>query len=212
MKNRGYIVTEEEQAEIITWVSDNFDRMHMMSGRRKDYKMLPTDSSLPPCIWKIKERLVKREYLHRYQTDPHFGDLITLIGNKKGYIHPHIDPNLDGLFHARFNVFLQIPPGVFRTYYGGYEVEAIERGYVLSRSGIDIHWTDVNTSPYHRIALSFGFLLPLEKLELLYKVPSFSASAYLAAKKKELVYHIKGSLEAAFGYIRPQIDHLLLTI
>ena len=57
------------------------------------------------------------------------------------------------------------------TYYDDNLVTTIEGSYVLSRSGIDSHWSEVNTSDTPRISLSFGYLVTAEKLDELTSDP-----------------------------------------
>ena len=98
-----------------------------------------------------------------------------------GFIHKHIDPNdLDrGLYHVRFNIFITEPQEGFKTYYDGHIVDTTEGSYVLCRSGIDHHWSEINEDILPRISLSFGYLLPAEKIDDLCKDPKVGIYTHL---------------------------------
>jgi hypothetical protein len=167
MYDRGEIMTKEERLSIVEWVKTNIEKMQVLSLNRLQYKIFIDDMILPKAIWRIKKRLIEREGLHEYRQDPMFHDILINILNG-GIIHPHTDPNglFDGTIHCRFNVFIQVPDN-FDTYYGGYLVEAKNGHYVMCRSGLDTHWSNMNTTE-SRISLSFGYLLPQKKVDELY--------------------------------------------
>ena len=171
MYDRGEIMSEEERLTILKWFQGlkQADKINKLTFHRGDYLLLLDDKTIPIEIWKIKRRIIEKEGLHEYRQDPLFKDLITLIPNG-GVLHPHTDPNsFDGSIHCRFNIFINVP-GVFDTYYGGYLVEAKNGHYVMCRSGIDMHWSSLNKDD-DRIALSFGYLLPMKKIDELYILP-----------------------------------------
>jgi len=51
-------------------------------------------------------------------------------------------------------------------------VNVKQGGYAMCRSSIDFHWIENNNNSVPRIALSFGFLVPMKKVNELYKAPS----------------------------------------
>ena len=163
-------MNEEERKEIIQFIYTKEFICNSLTFSRGDYTIHLDDKKLPIAIWKIKQRLLDKEDLYGYRTDTNFFDIITIIF-PGGMIGKHKDPNgLDFTIHTRFNVFLQLPD-TSNTFYGGDIVEAKERHYVMCRSGIDEHWSTINNSNIPRIALSYGFMLPMEKVLRLYKVP-----------------------------------------
>lgn len=171
MYDRGEIMSEEERISILEWLTalKKNNNLRKLSNRRWDYTLYIDDKIIPIAIWRIKKRLIEREGLHTYRQDPLFEDLLTLIPNGS-ILHPHTDPNsLDGSMHCRFNVFLNVPE-VFDTYYGEHLVEAKNRHYVMCRSGIDTHWSTLNQED-DRVALSFGYILPMKKINELYIIP-----------------------------------------
>lgn len=164
-------MSEEEQKDILKYIYSDKFFCNKLPFYRGDSIINIDDKKLPVAIWRIKQRLLDREDLREYRTDPNFDDIITVIF-PGGRIHEHADPNGGDLtFHVRFNIFLQIPDR-YNTFYGGEVVEAKERHYVMCRSGIDKHWSSLNNTSIPRIALSFGFMLPISKILKLYKVPN----------------------------------------
>ena len=170
MYDRGEIMTEEERLQILHFVHTSDIKYMKLPGIRGECKIDISDSRIPIAIWKIKQRLLQREGLKEYRSDPNFMDTlnITLPG---GYIHAHKDPNgADMTVHSRFNVFIQLPDN-HTTFYNRIPVETKERHYVMCRSGVDLHWSSKNMEKTPRIILSFGFMLPFKKVAELYKFP-----------------------------------------
>ena len=172
MYDRGEIMSETERLEILNWICSNFCTLHELPFNRRDYKLELSDKSIPIAIWKIKKRIMDIEGVRQYRKDPVFEDLITII-LPNGSIHPHKDPNgWDSTIHTRFNVFIQLPTiPTYHTYYAGRPIESIEGHYVMCRSGLDLHWSSYLRENRPRIGLSFGFMLPREKVDAIYKLP-----------------------------------------
>jgi hypothetical protein len=170
MYNRGKIMTEEERLLIKDWAIALRPKMRIMLNCRRDYKLDPNDTNIPSVIFDIKKKIVEIEKLEGFENEASVGDFIGFI-SRGGFIHKHIDPNdLDrGLYHVRFNIFITEPQEGFKTYYDGHIVNTTEGSYALCRSGIDYHWTEVNEDTIPRISLSFGYLLPAEKIDDLCK-------------------------------------------
>jgi hypothetical protein len=164
-------MSEEERLTILEWLESlkKNNKLRSLSNRRWDYTLHIDNNTIPIAVWKIKKRLIEREGLHTYRQDPAFEDILTLLPNGS-ILHPHTDPNsFDGSIHCRFNVFVNVP-NIFDTYYGEYRVEAKNRHYVMCRSGIDMHWSSENKTD-DRVALSFGYILPMKKINELYIIP-----------------------------------------
>ena len=166
--HRGICMTEAERLEIINWLCENFHRMRVLPHTKRDYMCKADDETVPAAFWAVKKRLVEREGLEGFEQEPEFKDFIGCI-LPGGKIQKHRDPNGDERIHTRFNCFLQIPSASFRTYYDGKVVDARERGYVICRSGLEPHWTDINMDESPRLSLSFGFLIPPEELDRIYR-------------------------------------------
>lgn len=191
MYDRGEIMTENEQNSILDWVKAMISNgtPRRLENNKYDYDLKIDDKSIPIDVWKIKKRLIEREGLREYRQDPTYKDLIMIMSNS-GILHPHTDPNglIDGTIHCRFNVFVQVPEKL-DTYYGGSLVQAKNRCYVMCRSGLDLHWTSINTDDM-RIVLSFGYLLPRQKMDEIYKVPedTHPKRARLRARLNNICY------------------------
>jgi hypothetical protein len=164
MYNRGIIMTDDERLEILKWIKTPGRNFRTLYGNRFDYKLHRSDELVLPLIFKIQDRIEQIENMIGYKHEPLEGDFIAVI-LPGGSIPVHIDVNdlHNDLYHVRFNVFLEIPKNT-NTYYQGNIIDAKESGYVLCRSGIDKHYTDISTTEC-RISLSFGYLLPPSKID-----------------------------------------------
>jgi hypothetical protein len=176
MYDRGEILTVEERRNILQFIYADGFMCSSITGNRADFKFDVT-TKVPGEVWKIKQRIIRREGLYEYSSYSYLGDRITFIF-PGGYIPPHTDKNeLDGMIHVRFNVFIQTPEDC-DTWYDGIRVDVRERGYVLCRSGIDLHRTVVNKTRVPRIAISYGFTIPAEKVAALYIYPPGEETFY----------------------------------
>jgi hypothetical protein len=170
-----------ERCELNDWVTNLFLNNHMdvLSNGRFEKKLLPDDGNnafvysapgekVNPLVFEIKKRIEEKERLTTSKHEYYLKDFVAVVP-KNGFIHKHTDPNEfeHNLFHVRFNVFISVPPNDMSTYYGGNVINAVEGCYVLCRSGIDQHWSDINMGDIPRISLSFGYLLPAEKVDAL---------------------------------------------
>jgi len=154
------VVTEAEQAELIQWANSNYHTFTKNGvSNFRQFQILNRLSNVPSCIWDIKQRIIDKENIHNAPQEPIFQDYIGYITNG-GQIHLHKDPNRDGLFHTRFNAFIQLPIKGGLPIYGGKTIEVLERHYIRCNSGIDEHTCELVEGPKARIVLSFGFLLP----------------------------------------------------
>jgi len=152
------VITEAEQAELIQWGNANYTTFQK-NGPGRQFKVLTGFANTPSCVWDIKKRIVEKEGLQNAPQEPMFKDYMGYITDG-GKIHPHTDPNRDGLIHTRFNVVVQLPVKGGLPIYGGKTLQVSERHYVRCNSGIDEHTCELVEGPKARIVLSFGFLLP----------------------------------------------------
>jgi hypothetical protein len=170
MYNRGTIMSESERIEIRNWANELLfnNKMVELTNERLELKLDNDNSEIPPLVFEIRKRIEKKEHMETFEKEKHVKDFVTII-SKTGFIHKHTDPNdiQRNLFHIRFNVFITIPTKGGTTYYDGHEIDAIAGSYVLCRSGIDEHWSDPNEDIIPRISLSFGYLVPAEKVDVL---------------------------------------------
>jgi len=167
--DRGLVMTEEERKELVNWAKDLSPQLHKLQYNRSDYTLRETDPRVHSLVWQVKARIIEREGLQSFRQEPYLQDFLGVV-HKSGHIHLHRDPNTDNLIHSRFNVIIQGFSGIgdskASTYYAGRPVHVREGSYVISKSGVDYHWTDVNDNDndndedVERYSLSFGFLLP----------------------------------------------------
>lgn len=167
------IISEEEQKEIVDWVKLNYLRFNP-TGYHRCFGILEKFPDAPKCIEEIKQRIIAKEDLHDAKIEPYFKDSIGYMWDG-GQLHRHTDPNTGGLFHTRFNVYVQLPDKSphknTNKNNGGYPIYADktyrlkERTYICCRSGIDPHMCEKVSGDRARIVLSFGFLLPFERVQ-----------------------------------------------
>lgn len=161
------VMTSEEQVEIVEWANKNYVNF-INNGPGRQYHFLDTFEDIPICIWNIKQRVVEKEGLYEYRQEPVFRDYIGYIVNG-GQIHPHKDPNNDFLdddllIHTRFNVFIQLPLKGGMPIYGNKKIDVKELEYIRCLSGLETHYCEKVEGEKARIILSFGFLIPQNKL------------------------------------------------
>lgn len=190
MYDRGEILTEEERLQILDWVCKNYFEFVDHRENFREAPLYEDDPKLPPIIWEIRNRIIKREGIEAYAESYNENFFLKFHASLKGVTRDklfvlsaaddgngelavHRDMNQGCGFHTRANVFLSVPKGDSKTYYAGHEVETKERGYVICRSGIDWHWAEpIKHTEKPRIAISFGFMLPKHVIDRIYKVPS----------------------------------------
>jgi hypothetical protein len=163
-KNDEPIISLEEQEIIVNWVRNNFIYFKI-NGFNRWFQQLDFFNSIPDCMWKIKERIIEKENLYNYQQEPMFRDSIGYIKHG-GELHLHKDPNPEGgeLFHTRFNIYVQLPIKGGFPIYDDVVHNLKERTYICCRAGIDLHKCVKVEGNRERIVLSFGFLLPYDRI------------------------------------------------
>lgn len=174
MYNRGSIMNDEERLCIHDWAIGLMSNSLMteLSNKHLKYKIdaIKNDPNVAQIVFEIRKRVEEREQLLSFEKDIHVNDFVEIVPTG-GNIHRHCDQNYleRGLFHVRFNVFITLPKLGAVTYYDGHVIDSVEGSYVLCRSGIDEHWSDINDDVVPQISLSFGYLLPCEKVDDLCK-------------------------------------------
>ena len=167
MYNRGIIVSEDERDVLIKWATDLiYPKMKMLADNRFHYIMLESDKDIIDLVWKIKDRLVNKENMSGYKKEPTLRDFLIFLP-KGANVAAHRDLNQHDLIHTRFNVFISSPKNGCVTYYDNNVVDTTDCTYALCRSGIDEHSISTNEDTIPRITLSFGYVLPPEKIDSL---------------------------------------------
>jgi hypothetical protein len=168
--NDEYILSESEQKIIVEWVLQNYKYFHY-NGESKYFQKLIFFKNVPECIWDIKKRIFNKEQLHNYEVEPIFKDTIAIMF-KGSQLHEHTDPNPpnSNLIHTRYNVYVQLPIKGGYPVYNNIHCKLKERTYICCRSGIDKHYCVKVEEERPRIILSFGVLLPFERIQnIVYK-------------------------------------------
>ena len=189
--NRGKIMSDTERKEILDWIYPRMNKFIQISYKKTflpihrkltdeythnihrqltdeytcevDYYELKYDKSLPACIWAIKDRIIEKEGLQFYNTEPVLQDFLTVV-NTGSHIHKHRDINYSSdIIHIRFNVFLELPKKGGDTFYNDVLINSEEGSYVLCKSGLHHHWSTVIEEGV-RISISFGFNVPIERV------------------------------------------------
>jgi hypothetical protein len=158
-----YILSEEEQKIIVEWVRNNY-KSFKKTGYNRSMNSLHNYDNVPPCIWDIKKRIVEKEQLQDATQDPFFKDAIGYMQDG-GALHKHTDPNINNLIHVRYNVYVQLPIEGGIPIYNNVRCNLKERTYICCRSGMDHHWCEEVKGNKERIVISYGFMLPLSRVE-----------------------------------------------
>jgi len=165
MYSRGTIISEDEKKLLINWATEViYPKMKSIAHNRFHYIMLDSDTNILPLVWTIKQRIIEKEGLKGYRVEESLRDFLIYLP-KDAHVEKHVDPNKNNLIHTRLNVFVTSPVNGCNTYYGGKLVNTSDCSYALCRSGIDEHYITRNNDDIPRITLSFGFLLPTEKVD-----------------------------------------------
>lgn len=163
-----YIMSEDEQQTIVDWVKKNYIYFHR-NGRKDEperyLQILKYFKNVPSCIWDIKKRIFDKENLWEYEQEPIFKDSIGIMF-ENAELHLHKDPNPEksNLIHTRFNVYVQLPEIGGYPIYKNIHCKLKERTYICCRSGIDEHCCAKVIGKRERIVLSFGVLVPMERI------------------------------------------------
>ena len=171
------ILSEEEQKIIVDWTRNNYQYFTCTGKNKNDPRyrqFLDFFGEIPPIFYEIKNRIMDKEDLHKYQQEPLFRDSIA-YAQHGSQLHRHTDPNRFGLIHVRFNVYVQLPYQGGTPVYGDTNIYLKERTYVCCRSGLDSHHAEKVIGERERIVISYGFLIPKEEIgEVKYFYPNFS--------------------------------------
>lgn len=159
-------MTEEERILLYNWSI-------YMKNKYKISKYNPlihiSELNSIPLVYEIKKRIELKENIQMIKEQLTMGleasDFIAFIENDN-CIMKHTDQNCSktNTYQIRFNVIISNPKNSCTTYYAGNIVDIKERIYVLCKSGIDTHWTDINTELIPRISLSFCYFIPIDKI------------------------------------------------
>lgn len=159
-KNDDYILNEDEQQEIVNWIKNNYKKLQ--PNGFNIYNGLIENLDIPQIIWNIKNRIIQREELQNAKQDPLYKDSICYMFDGS-QLPIHSFKNDNQLVHTRFNVYVKLPEIGGYPIYDGKVLRLKERTYICYRMGIETHCCQKVYG--NRIILSFGFLLPLDRVK-----------------------------------------------
>ena len=118
-------------------------------------------SEIINLIKDIKNRIVIEENLNKddIESQVELEDFIYIMPPGTS-LHRHIDVNQIGMYHIRFNLLLQRAEKGGIPIYAGRKKEIEEKSYILCRSGIDLHGSNLVEGNKPRIVISYGFSIP----------------------------------------------------
>lgn len=163
-------MTEEERLELVIWAKSLIPALKVNPGNHSVFIVSPEDNTVPQLFWEIKKRIIQKEGLETIEPvdknilDRHFKDYVAILHNG-GVIQKHRDENKKGLYHSRFNAYIQLPEKGAKTYYSDTPVQTKEGCYVFCRSGIDYHWCEAVEDDRERISFSYCFLLRMQDVD-----------------------------------------------
>jgi hypothetical protein len=158
------IISLEEQTAIVDWTKKNCNKFKK-TGFNRSMIGLHLVPDFPEFVKEIKQRIELKENLKEYRQEPTIRDAIGIMVNG-GKLPEHLDSNQqnNSLIHARYNIYVQIPLKGGLPVYNNQIINIKERNYVCCRSGIDLHSCLQVEGEKERIVLSFGYLVPIEKI------------------------------------------------
>lgn len=159
----NHVMTNDEKNVIQMWANENYIHFQK-NGPGRQFGKIHDYATICPCVWDIKARIIDLENLNGFEQEPVFQDYIGYIQDG-GQIHRHKDPNSpDGRIHIRFNVIVQLPVEGGRPIYADKVIDVSEGEYIKCRSGMDFHYCEKVVGPKARIVLSYGFLVPVDRI------------------------------------------------
>ncbi len=165
--NDDYIISIEEQEEIVEWLRNNYLRLKH-NDPFKYVKSIYDIPDIPKVVWDIRKRIVEKENLENSIPNIYIRDCIGYMIHG-GQLEKHIDDidnDLDkNLIHTRFNVYVQLPIKGGYPVYANKLLKLKERTYICCRAGIDEHYCEKVEGERERIVLSYGFLLPYDRIK-----------------------------------------------
>jgi hypothetical protein len=164
----GYeeFITTEEQENLLSWTNSNSHLFEINTtnsrsisapyGSRQIGILRNIQDSPLDIVKKIKDRVIETEKINDWILDPRFEDAIG-INREGGSIHQHVDSNVDGYTHVRYNVILSYPEQGGHSVYNGKINELKERMVWRCVAGKIKHGSTPVIGEKPRITLTLGF-------------------------------------------------------
>jgi len=152
------IITEVERLKMLFWIFSNKNKFKSNpAGPYRKCLSFSDVPDIPKIFFDVRNRIVKREKIKNYFTEPELKNIITWVSNS-GFIHKHTDSSIQGYNHFRYNLCLLSPLTGGKTIYNNQVVDIKECNYVKCNTKYD-HETKIVTSFKPRICVSYGFLI-----------------------------------------------------
>ena len=163
------IITEEERDKIVEWVKrihkDELEEIRKNSWMGSLYLLENIDEDVKEIILRCRKKIVEKEDIKEYDViEPLFQDGIGYMTDGSE-LQAHTDDNFFGLYHTRYNLYVQLPEEGGYPIYAGRTHRLKERSYICCRAGLDEHKCEDVKGSKPRVMISFGFLLPYERIK-----------------------------------------------
>jgi hypothetical protein len=187
------VVLVNEQVDLIEWTLSNYNSFYNLKKDNPNinfysscldyysdtndhcnaypeyYRIKQTDSNdkIVDIFKKIRDRIIIAENLQKYQSSTTNPDFIYCMFHGSS-LHLHTDtPKHDTeKVLIRFNVCIQKPDRGGNPIYANNLIELKERQYIICRSGLDYHTSEVILGDKPKISLSYGFLIDKDDIHL----------------------------------------------
>jgi hypothetical protein len=151
-----------QRAELAAWVQKLFQQGLLVANGLGPHRFHRNIAELPwvhPALLELRGALVERFGLWRFRTDPAYGDMVS-FHEPGGFIHPHLDPYVEGERHVRINVIVHHPVAGGAPVLDGQELRVAPGQGWFFRPYRVMHASTPVTGDQPRINLSFGWSVP----------------------------------------------------
>lgn len=159
----GYLdfITDHEKNFLLDWTLENEEKFYQNKigqyGEGKKIGILQNIENSPmKIVESIKKRIIDIENIDEWELDPTFKDAIG-INREGGAIHTHIDPNIDGHTHVRYNVLLSCPEEGGDSIYDNKINKLVEKMVWRCVAGVVEHGSTPVVGKKPRVTLTLGF-------------------------------------------------------
>lgn len=167
----GYknFIDDIDKKYFLNWIQVNENLFkkneHATNGNNRKYlRLKDIDSEVEEKIQILKNKIIELEQIENWIEEPTFYDYIG-INENDGFIQPHMDPNIRGYIHTRWNLILKYPLEGGHSIYGN-SVNVLEENMIWKcESGIVTHGSLPVIGEVPRITLSLGFQIKISPVD-----------------------------------------------
>jgi hypothetical protein len=142
---------------VIKLTNENIDSFTAnKAGPNRKFLRDPYKVYSDPVIAKMKEELANRFDMKDWVLDPYFMDVIGYI-TEGGYVHTHLDQDIDDHKHMRINVLIQKPVSGGLLVLDGEELEVGVGDVWLNLASLCVHSCTAIAGNKPRSILSLGY-------------------------------------------------------